>query len=318
MSNDTYYTLLQPFFTPTSLSVWLFFGSILYNTHAIQSKVHNQEATFIQNRRDKVRPRYNDRKLYENMYLDKLATHIQQDILTAGGSDLSGTLSIDEEQFNANIENYNTHRLKHCVIMEPTPYGMVILWFDSTDDDAQRVASGDKLLGMTNENKHSHIGQLLGGSFVYISDSSVPACIVNTVCQKYVIQYHCPLLYQCDPPVYTIVPKQRPPDELIENNNQNTEENSTTKDSRPTVRNSSVFAKFKKYSIEKTDDPLVKTNEIIDEYTTKMNKLSTCFTHSIRHKGTLRDFNTFFKHTTHDKPQRVKQVSFSDYKNLNN
>lgn len=183
--------------------------------------------------------------------------------------------------------------LSDRILMETTPKGNVIMYYNYDLDDEER------------------------SSFhYYCDDKSIPFNYLDTVSRKYVCLYNCPQIYRYLEKEMEVgiqkmkdLEKKRQEEEEREKKNAKNEENTRK-------RSDSVFATLKNY---KTQNQIISggggtgTKRIMNP-----NQLLLC-KNRYKRLGSIEDYHSYvqMKERKEKEPVNIKPISFSEYKKMN-
>lgn len=183
--------------------------------------------------------------------------------------------------------------LSDRILMETTPKGNVIMYYNHDPDDEAR------------------------SSFhYYCDDKSIPFNYLDTVSRKYVCVYKCPQIYRyLEKEMKAEIQKMKEREELEKKRQ---EDKDAESESNPTSRkrSDSVFATFKNYKTQKQ-------NQMISGGTgsTRMmnpNQLLLC-KNRYKRLGSIEEYHFHLKQKERkeQEPVNIKPISFSEYKKMN-
>ena len=189
------------------------------------------------------------------------------------------------------LTNETKSSLSDIILMETTPKGNVIMYYNHDADDEAR------------------------SSFhYYCDDKSIPFNYLDTVSRKYVCLYKCPQIYRfLEKEMEVGIQKMKDLERKRQEEEERDKENSKSEES-VRKRSDSVFATLKNYKTQ---------NQVISggtgtKRTMNPNQLLLC-KNRYKRLGSIEEYNEHLKmkERKEQEPVNIKPISFSDFKKMN-
>lgn len=218
------------------------------------------------------------------------------------------------EQENENQESENTNKnetktrnrveltnemkssLSDRILMETTPKGNVIMYYNHDAEDEER------------------------SSFhYYCDDKSLPFNYLDTVSRKYVCLYKCPQIYRyLEKEMETTIQKMKEREELENKRQQQEEEENIKNEENVRKRSDSVFATLKNYKTQNQNKIISGAGGSGRKRVINVNQLLLC-KNRYKRLGSIEEYHLHLKmkEIKEQEPINIKPISFSEYKKMN-
>jgi hypothetical protein len=195
---------------------------------------------------------------------------------------------VKENNFNPTLTQEEKISLSDKVLMESTPKGNVIMYYNYDKEDEERSCFN-----------------------YYCDNKSIPFNYLDTVSRKYVCSYNCPQIYRyLEKEIQEGIQKIKEMEEL-EKERLSKLESQNEGETTSRKRADSVFATLKNYK---------KTPSVTPGSNVKVLKshLLVC-KNRYKHLGTIEDYNESVRNKENqERVKEVKPISFSEFKQMNN
>lgn len=195
---------------------------------------------------------------------------------------------IKGNDFDRSLTQEDKIVLSDRILMESTPKGNVIMYYNYDKDDEERSCFN-----------------------YYCDNKSIPFNYLDTVSRKYVCSYNCPQIYRyLEKEIQEGIQKIKEMEEL-EKERLSKLESQTDDDMACKKRSDSVFATLKNYKKPQTLTSSTGSNRILKRH------LLVC-KNRYKHLGTIEDYNESVRNKENqERVKEIKPISFYEFKQMN-